>query len=307
MQNRHKKYLKAISLSIFFVAAVYIVALIVVIDEEKLNALTSVQWYLFALVVFFALASYLVRFIRWMVYVKPLQKDIGITKHFFIYFSAFALTTTPAKSGEMIRSIYLAPLGIPYGKSVAAFFSERVLDLVAILLLAYMVLIFSFDQYKSWLFLGGLFLLTLFYLLRSSVLSKMGAKVLKGRSKKMVLDFTDSVKDNFSNHTLAKAFPLSILAWSIQSFSLVIVAYAFGFEANMLLLMGIYCISILAGALSFIPGGVGVAEGAMSILLISIGMDPSLAIITSIIVRALTLWLAVGVGVVCMLILSKIF
>ena len=87
--------------------------------------------------------------------------------------------------------------------------------------------------------------------------------------------------------------------------SLAAVVYAFGFEANLFLLMGIYCVSILAGALTFIPGGIGATETAISLLLISIGMEPSLAIMASIIVRAITVWLAVGLGVICMLILEK--
>lgn len=304
MHKKHKKYLKGFSFSLFFFILVYIVAVVMVLDEKTYTALESLDWYIYFVVILFSLTNYMVRFSRWMIFVRPMHRDISALNHFLIYISAFALTTTPAKSGEMIRSLYLSPLGISYGKSLGAFVSERVLDIIAVLLLSYMVIMFSFSEYTSWLFAGGVFLATLFYLLRSRLLSKISYKVLKGKSKKVVLNFTSTMNKNFSSLMLFKAMPLSVLAWSVQSLSLVVVVYALGFEANIFLLMGIYAMSILAGAISFIPGGIGATEGAMSLLLISLGMDASLAVMASIIVRGITLWLAVCLGLVCMVSLN---
>lgn len=81
--------------------------------------------------------------------------------------------------------------------------------------------------------------------------------------------------------------------------------YALGFETNLFVLMGIYCVSILAGALTFIPGGIGATEAAMSLLLIALGMEASIAILASVIARAITIWFAVALGLLSMLILNK--
>ena len=53
-----------------------------------------------------------------------------------VYFAGFALTTSPGRVGEILRSVLLKPHGVPPAASVAAFFAERVSDLLAILVLA---------------------------------------------------------------------------------------------------------------------------------------------------------------------------
>ncbi len=76
-------------------------------------------------------------------------------------------------------------------------------------------------------------------------------------------------------------------------------------ETSPLLIIGIYNISILAGAISFIPGGIGATEAAISVLLISMGMDASLAVAASLVCRGMTLWLAVFIGLISMISAGK--
>lgn len=78
-----------------------------------------------------------------------------------------------------------------------------------------------------------------------------------------------------------------------------------GFDVSPLLVIGIYNISILAGAISFIPGGIGATEAAISVLLISIGMDASLAVVASLVCHGMTLWVAVFIGLVSMSIVGR--
>lgn len=78
-----------------------------------------------------------------------------------------------------------------------------------------------------------------------------------------------------------------------------------GHELSVVGAVGIYALSILAGAASFVPGGLGVTEGAMVLLLVATGMDLSTASTAALMVRGLTLWFAVGLGVVSMLMLIQ--
>jgi uncharacterized protein (TIRG00374 family) len=66
-----------------------------------------------------------------------------------------------------------------------------------------------------------------------------------------------------------------LVAWASQGISLIIIVGALGSEANPLFIVGIYCLSILIGAASFIPGGIGVIEGSIVLLLTSLGMEPN--------------------------------
>jgi uncharacterized protein (TIRG00374 family) len=99
--------------------------------------------------------------------------------------------------------------------------------------------------------------------------------------------------------------PLSLLAWGSQGYGLYLIVDALGFETNPLLAIGIYSASILAGAVSFIPGGIGATEAAIIVLLVSVGMDLPLAAAAAIICRGMTLWLAVIVGLISMFSLSR--
>ncbi len=62
--------------------------------------------------------------------------------------------------------------------------------------------------------------------------------------------------------------------------------------------LAIYATSVLLGAISFIPGGIGITEGSITGLFTLNGIDVSTALILSIMIRIFTLWYSVGVGFV---------
>jgi uncharacterized protein (TIRG00374 family) len=65
----------------------------------------------------------------------------------------------------------------------------------------------------------------------------------------------------------------------------------------------IYAATTVLGALSFLPGGLGVTEGSMILLLVRTarGMTHSAAVVATILIRLCTLWFSVLVGVVALL------
>jgi uncharacterized protein (TIRG00374 family) len=66
--------------------------------------------------------------------------------------------------------------------------------------------------------------------------------------------------------------------------------------ASVLLAVGIYSISVLAGALSFIPSGLGSTEAVMVLLLTLVGADTPTAVAATLICRLAILWFAVVIG-----------
>ena len=83
-----------------------------------------------------SLTNYLLRFLRWGRYLALLDAPVPWRTNLDAYFSGFALTTSPGKLAEMLRSVLLRPHGVPAAASMAAFFPERVSNLLSILLLA---------------------------------------------------------------------------------------------------------------------------------------------------------------------------
>jgi uncharacterized protein (TIRG00374 family) len=63
----------------------------------------------------------------------------------------------------------------------------------------------------------------------------------------------------------------------------------------------VYAFASLAGALSMLPGGLGVAEGSLTALLAGLGTPLPEAAAATLLVRGATLWLAVALGVVTVL------
>jgi uncharacterized protein (TIRG00374 family) len=63
---------------------------------------------------------------------------------------------------------------------------------------------------------------------------------------------------------------------------------------------------MLAGALSFMPGGLGGAEVVMAGLLIVAGMAESQAIAATVIIRLSTLWFAVALGAIALMLTQSV-
>ncbi|MCW8886014.1 MAG: lysylphosphatidylglycerol synthase domain-containing protein [Motiliproteus sp.] len=56
--------------------------------------------------------SYFLRFARWHCFVESQGFSIPLVRNLEIYIAGFALTLTPGKAGEAVRSIYLLPYGV---------------------------------------------------------------------------------------------------------------------------------------------------------------------------------------------------
>ena len=90
---------------------------------------------------------------------------------------------------------------------------------------------------------------------------------------------------------------LSILFWFVIGIGVYFVLLGLDIdEINFLNAISIYSLSVIAGALSFIPGGVGIIEGSLGGLLSVQGIELSVAIAVGVIIRFFTLWYTVIVG-----------
>ena len=59
----------------------------------------------------------------------------------------------------------------------------------------------------------------------------------------------------------------------------------------------IYAFSTIAGAVSMLPGGLGVTEGSLTFLIEAQNISKEIAVASTFIVRIVTLWFAVLVGI----------
>jgi uncharacterized protein (TIRG00374 family) len=90
---------------------------------------------------------------------------------------------------------------------------------------------------------------------------------------------------------------LSAFAWFFECIGMYLVILGFNESINITLATFIFSFASLAGAVSMIPGGLGVAEVTMSGLLQFFGLAPTTSVGVALIVRFGTLWYGALMGV----------
>lgn len=248
-----------------------------------------------------SLINYGLRFIRWQIYLQAMNHTIPWWPSLKIYLAGFALTTTPGKAGEALRGVLLKRWEIPYSKSLAAFLSERLSDLLAVVLLAlFGLLVYPAAQPLIAVAAIGV-LVTLLVVANQELLERLHA-MIQGRSRirtslGYLLQILLQTRHCHAPAVLLRATGLSLIAWTAEALAFYLILRWMELEISLTFAVFIYAASMLAGALSFMPGGLGGAEAVMVALLLWKGAGNAEAIAATVLIRMSTLWFAVGIGV----------
>lgn len=252
-----------------------------------------------------SLVNYGLRFLRWQWYLRELDQTVPWRPGLQIYLSGFALTTTPGKAGEMFRALLLRRHEVPVPTTFAAFISERLSDLVAVLLLT----LFGLAQYPQARLpvAVALLLLTGALLVLSSRrplgwMARQGRKDA-GRFRRLMAHAGSSLLSARRCHRprlLVGATLISVVAWGAEALAFFWVLGWLGTDVSLSVAVFVYAASMLAGAVSFLPGGLGSAEAAMLSLLALAGMSVPDAVAATVFIRLATLWFAVLLGLLAL-------
>lgn len=240
-----------------------------------------------------SLLSYLLRFIRWRLILKQLGHNLAVKDDLICYLSGFALTMTPGKSGETIRSAFLLQARVPFQISLSAFIIERSFDLLIVGLLAtllslpfYITLLLFLSALTTLSFIGALLTFREHHALRINPPTFL----------RRLLNVISRASIVLKPKPIAIYALLGCAAWSAQGLGFYYIVCLFTSDIAILSAISTYCAGIFLGAVSFIPGGIGVTEGSLSWLLQTQGLDQNSAILSALISRVCTLWLAVVIG-----------
>jgi uncharacterized protein (TIRG00374 family) len=253
-----------------------------------------------------SLLNYCLRFVRWQLYLDALGHRIASRVSAPIYFGGFALTVTPGKAGEMMRSVLLKKHGVPYAHSIAAFMSERLSDLLAIVLLALCGL-YTYPRASLAVLAGaGIGVVALVFLSRRA-LPRAGVRtspwLSNGRIGKFIQQAHAMLRAASQCHTptlLWQSGVLSVLAWSAEAVAFFFILRWLGVDVQLEFAVFVYAASILAGVITLLPGGLGGTEAVMIALLVGQGIPPGTAAAATMLIRLTTLWFAVGLGAVAL-------
>jgi uncharacterized protein (TIRG00374 family) len=248
-----------------------------------------------------SLLNYGLRFLRWQMYLGTMHHHIPWRPSGRIYLAGFALTTTPGKAGEALRGVLLKKHGVPWPDSFAAFISERLSDLIAIVLLTLLgFTLYPQGQLVVLIGLGAVFG-GLFVLSQQRILLALYQRSGQIPHRLMqlfhhILEILLQARRCHHPRLLLVATLLSVIAWAAEALAFMWILQWMGMEVDFAFAAFVYALAMLAGALSFMPGGLGGAEGAMLALLLLRGMPLPDAIAATVLIRFTTLWFAVLLG-----------
>jgi len=267
-------------------------------------ALGRYHWWTAGAGLLLAALNYALRFVRWQAYLQRLQLKVPRKESLLIFLSGFALTVTPGKLGEALKSLLLKQShGMAVARTAPIVLVERLTDLAGLLLLA-TVGAFSFPVDKRFLLAGAAVVLVGLLFASVEALAKP-AIFLVGRIPGFRRLSGSLHEAQASAALLLKPVPLvsatllSAVAWACECFAFWLIVNGFeGASLGMQAGTFIYAAMTIAGALSFLPGGLGVTEAGMLALLVKFGtgIDHGAGAAATILTRIATLWFAVVVG-----------
>ena len=249
-----------------------------------------------------SLVNYALRFIRWQAYLRIHSWRIGTMRSLAYYLASFGFTTTPGKAGEVVRSFYLKRHGVPYVISVSALLVERLVDLLAMLVLAAAgALVFPAYRWVIALVAVGVFVCV--PLVRSAkthqALDRLCQRLPTDRLRALAsrgLQLLPTAAVLLRPTPLLLGLALGVLSWGAEALAFHVILVQLGVGVGLWVAVGIYSLASLVGALSFIPGGLGSTEAVMVLLLTLAGTDAPTALAATLICRLATLWFAVVLG-----------
>lgn len=298
--------LRALVLSIVVATASYLAFSLWGGWEEVVAAFVQIGLLGTLIVLSLSLVNYGLRFARWQLYLSRLGHALAWPPSLRIYLSGFALTTTPGKAGEAFRGVLLKQRGVPFPVSFAAFISERLSDLVAIVLLT-LVGLAQYPQARGIVLAGVLGIVALLVCLSSKSLLDWlhrWASAREGKLMRLIAHASEMLMSARHCHRpalLGIATVISIVAWGAEALAFYWMLGWLGADISLSFAIFVYALSMLAGALSFLPGGLGGAEAVMVSLLVLKGMTMPAAIAATVFIRLATLWFAVVIGLAALI------
>ncbi len=292
------------SLLLFTVAGLLLYATATFASDYKriLGALVAFPVSNLALVLALVITGWLVRGWRFHYYLIQSHPEVGLGYSISVFLAGFALTGTPGKVGEAVKGVFAKrDYGIPAARVVGIVVVERLMDLLAVLVLASFSLV-SFSRWKGTFLVcagivaaGGLTLcLESVY---RPVLERLGRIPFLAKVCRWVLEVLLTGRDLMHARILVIGLVVSIVAWGLEALSMYVILQGLKLPATLLQANFVYSFSTLVGALSMLPGGIGGTELGMVGLMGFMGIAYANAIPAVILIRVCTLWFAVIVGI----------
>lgn len=299
-----------IFISIAFAGIIYLAITIYFDYHLIIQSFSGFNYYLIPILLTLSFLNYYTRYWKWNYYLAQLKIKVEKNISFHIFMSGLIMSVTPGKFGELLKSYLLKKVNnTPISISAPIVFAERATDFLSLTILALIGAYFYDYGREVIVVISAVIFLAIILLTNQKIFSAFLSFISK---IKFIENRLDSINNLYnSTNTLLKIKPLaialilSIVSWGFECYGYYLVLKNFGLNADVFWAFFSYSLSTIVGAISMLPGGLGVTEGSFLIMLTNMGLSNNDAFATTFITRVVTLWFAVIVGIFSLFIFQR--
>lgn len=222
------------------------------------------------------------------------------------------MSITPGKFGELLKSYLVKQISSePISRTAPIVFAERVTDFLSLVVIS-LVGAYIFNYGREIIIVIGLVIVFGIVIISNKNIASF---IIRFFSKiRFLSKYSSGIQNAYeSSYKLLAVIPLfkmtflSIISWGFECLGYYIILANYNIEVNLLWASFAYAFATIVGAVSMLPGGLGVTEGSLSYMVVSQGYSKDIAFASTFIVRAVTLWFAVIIGVISIIIYQNKF
>lgn len=300
-----------IALSIIFGIAIAAVLAMYADLPRTVAALQRFTWQYVPLILSLTLINYALRFVKWHYYLGQIDAGhVSLSDSLKIFVAGFTMVMTPGKVGELYKAWALKETnGVGISRAAPIVLAERLTDGLAMVILASSGLVL----YRY----GGAILLAVVVMMAGFVIVvqirplalgflRQGERIpLVSRFAHSLYEFYESTYRLLGVKNLLFAVGLGVISWAAEGLALYLVLLGLGFLATPALVIqavSALALSTILGAITFLPGGLGVVDGSLAGLLVFFTTTSAdTAVAATLIIRLATLWFGVTLGILTLL------
>ncbi len=295
--------------------AVLLVLLAFADVAELLATVQRFEWPLLFPVVGLTLINYGIRLVKWEIFLRQVGiLDLPRRDSLGIFVAGFTMVMTPGKIGEFLKAYFIKRVhGASIARAAPVVLAERLTDGLAMVLLT-LVGLASYPTLRGAILGVGAALLALVALVQvrpaaRRLLRWMGRLPALSSLLPRLEETYESTRVLLAPSVLALSVALGFVAWGCEGVAYYLVLVGLGEAAGPELLgqaVFILAASTIFGAVSLLPGGLGITDGSLvGLSLWIVELERAAAVAGALLIRLATLWFGMALGVAALFVLRR--
>jgi len=214
--------------------------------------------------------------------------DVPTSRSFTIFVAGLTMTITPAKLGELLKcGLLKRSFDVPVRRSAPVVLAERITDATGVVVLA----VVGGAGVHNWplLVAAVVAVVAVVVIVRSPLLERFTR----------LGEAPEAARALLGTKLLVGMTLLSAVSWLCECLAAYVCVRGLRLDLSFADTIVVFTLGSLAGALSFLPGGIGVAETSMTGLMRALGdVSKAGAAAATVLIRLATLWFAVALGLI---------